>query len=539
MVTNHDVVVIGGGHNALIVAAYLGKAGLDVCLVEKQDKVGGSIVTRELTLPGFKHDFGSIYHETLRGNPLMENDELGLISKYGLKYLSSAGPVVGVIYPDDRALFIYADIDKTCESIAQFSKRDAEVFPKFCEASARLMTAARIATFSPPPPFGTFVSFLEASEEGREYLRVMLSSPMDVAEEWFESEEVKVLIYQLAHPSGLSPNANGTGLYGLTIALIQSAERPLRSEEKGVGLYGSIPQGGSGVLAEVLEACIKDHGGTVITSRGVKTIKAEAGDAKGVVLDDGEEINAKKAVVSGINVKQLFLDMLKPDELPPNFQDRVRRIKHMLFAPMDVHLALENAPKYKAGGDANEACYMFRCPFMKEYLQVEEGYSRGIPSTKLLNIACFTHADPSRAPAGKHTLRICQNQPYSLEDGGPAKWDEIKEEIADGIIETLRWHTTNMGDENILGRNVVSPLDFERANPAMMHGDVNHIHQGLSQFYSNRPLSGWSHYRTPVKKLYMCGASVHPGGGVNGSGRITAQVIMEDLGINFKKVVSK
>ncbi|MFC1905328.1 phytoene desaturase family protein [Chloroflexota bacterium] len=540
MSKQHDVVVIGGGHNALTLAGYLGKAGLDVCVVEFSDKVGGSTITRELVSPGFKHDWASHFHESIRGNPVIENDELGLQSKYGLKYLAPTGPIVTLVFPDNKALSIYSDMGKTCESIAQFSRRDAEAFPKYCEAGARLLRAAKIAIFSPPPSFGTFLSFLDSSDEGRDYLRVMLASPMDIAEEWFESEEIRLLLCLLAHPSDQSPLMKCGGLFGYAMSRLHSVGHALREEDKAIGSFGAIAEGGSGALADALAACIKDYGGTIITSAEVKSIKVENGEAKGVILANGEVIEAKKAVVSGVNVKQLFLDMLKSDELPAGFQDKVRRLTHAFFGSMKLLLALNESPKYKAGGDADNSYYLYIAPYMEEYLEIYENFRRGIPCTKMLHVSCFTLVDPTRAPDDKHSLQAFQFQPYNLPNGGAARWDEIKEEVGKGLLETIRSRTTNMQDENIIGTRVVSPADFVRANPAMINCDVNHIHMSLSQLYGNRPLPGWSHYKTPLKKLYMTAASTHPGGGVSGaSGRIAAQVVMEDLGINFKKVAAK
>jgi len=147
--------------------------------------------------------------------------------------------------------------------------------------------------------------------------------------------------------------------------------------------------------------------------------------------------------------------------------------------------------------------------------------------------------DPSRAPEGKHTLGIAELEPYDLKDGGAARWDEVKEEIADLVLETVRQHTTNMSPDNILARWISSPLDFYRYNPAYIKGDYNHFPLSVTQSYGNRPLPGWGQFRTPVKKLYICGPSAHPGGGVWGGGRATVQVIMEDLNIDFRKVIPK
>ncbi|MBI4286631.1 MAG: NAD(P)/FAD-dependent oxidoreductase [Chloroflexi bacterium] len=520
----HDVVVVGGGHNGLTVAAYLAKAGVDVCVLERQDKVGGAAVTRELTVPGFKHDLGSVQHLLVLANPITYRDELGLLSKYGLKYIP-IDPLVSVLFPDDRALTIYRDAAKTRASIAQFSERDADAYAKFVDYLGKISQVAAIATFSPPIPFGRMVSVLDQSEGGQEYLRVIHSSAIDILEEWFESDYVKAALARIICEQLIAPSEKGTGI--------------------GIFAYGlyhrgwSVPQGGSGALSEALAACIKDKGGTVKVSSPVKTIKVENGEAKAVVLENGEEIAATKAIISNLNVKQLLLQMVAAEALPPGFTDKVKRIKQSSFAPLHQALALNEAPKFKGGGDLDKTVMILFSDVMDKYLRVHEDLLHGIPRTDLPTIAVATLVDPTRAPAGKHTLYLYFYEPYNLKDGGPQGWDKIKQQVADGILETLRAHTTNMGPENILGRWAFSPLDFERYNPAFISGDFLHIGMFVTQMFGNRPIPGWAQYRTPVKRLYMCGASTHPGGGVSCGGRAAVQVIMEDLGIDFRKVVAK
>lgn len=522
----HDVVVIGGGHNGLIVAAYFAKAGLDVCVVERSDIVGGSAASRELTLPGFVHDPGATVHMTMQANPLIHRDELGLRSKYGLKYLVP-DTQLAIVFPDDRALIFYRDLDKTCESIAQFSQRDAEMYPKFVKGAGELLKAGGVATFSPAAPFGRLMSVMDASDEGREYLRVLLSSTTDLSKEWFESEQMRIALNRWASEVMFAPQEIGTGYYMFGLPHFHS--------------WGiAWPEGGSGRLPEALAACIRDNGGTIRVSSPVKAVKVEGGEAKAVVLEDGEEIVAKKAIVSNVNVKQLFLQMLKPEELPPSFQDKVRRIRHSPFSALNQSCAFKEAPKYKAGGDVDHAAMVELTPgTMDEFLALFDQYRYGIPNIKIPLMIVATHIDPTRAPEGYHTGYLYHYEPYNLKPGGAARWDEIKQEIADGILEVVRERTTNMGPENILGRHIMSPLDLERYNPAMIEGDIMQIGVYLSQFLTNRPLPGWGQYRTPLKKLYMCGASTHPGGGVSGGGRAVTQVMMEDLGIDFKKVIGR
>jgi phytoene dehydrogenase-like protein len=522
----YDVIVVGAGHNGLIVAAYLARAGQSVCVLEASDIVGGAAASRQLTLPGFIHDPGATVHMTMQANPMIHRDELGLRSKYGLKYIAP-DPQLAIVFPDDSALVFYRDLDKTCESIAQFSRKDADMYRKFVGGAGQLLKAGGVATFSPAAPFGRLISLMDQSDMGREYLRVILSSTTDLAKEWFESEQMRIALNRWASEVMFSPQELGTGYYMFGLPHFHA--------------WGiAWPEGGSGALTEKLAACIRDSGGTIRVSTPVKAVRVSGGEVKGVVTESGEEIAAKKAVVSNVNVKQLFLDFMKATDLPEGFQDKVRRIRHSPFSAINQSIALKEAPRYKAGGDVDRAVMVeLTPPNMDDFLRLFDQYKYGIPNTAMPLLIVATHCDPSRAPAGRHTLYLYHYEPYNLKPGGASRWDSIKNEIADGILETVRQRTTNMGADNILGRHVMSPLDLERYNPAMIEGDVMHIGVYLSQFLTNRPLPGWGQYRTPVKKLYMCGASTHPGGGVSGGGRAVAQVIMEDMDIDFKKVVGK
>ena len=518
----YDVVIVGGGHNGLTVAGYLSKAGANVCVLELKEYVGGAVITKELTVPGFKVDPFSTAHIFLQANPLIMNDELELQSKYGLKYIF-ADPMMAVIFQDDSSMIFHRDVDKTCESIEKISSRDAKAYREFYDLAVPCLDMLLMGMFSPPAPFGDMISMLEKNEEGRNLLLTLLKSAMDILDEWFESESVKLGISKFASEAMVAPREGGSGLY--VLALVALAHR-----------FGvAFPEGGSGKLSESLERCIKDMGGTIKTSSPVKSIKIEKGEAKGVILESGEEIIATKAVVSTVNVKQLFSQMVGEKDLPSNFLTKVERLKPSSFTAINQQFAINEAPKYKAKEDGIEQTFFMEIvPSMDNYLKEFDEFLYGIPGTKSPLIICSTILDPSRAPEGKHTLYLYHFEPYHIK-GDAEKWDQIKEEVADGVLQTLRDHTTNMGDDNILGRYIVTPLDLERYNPSWIEGDFGHIGSFLFQSLSNRPIIGWSNYKTPIEKLYMAGPSTHPGLGVIAGGRAAVQVVMDDLGLDFKQ----
>jgi len=519
----HDVVVVGGGHNGLVAAAYLAKAGLDVLVVERQAKCGGGVVTEELTLPGFWHDAFSSDHALIQANPLISQDELGLKSKYGLNFLTHS-PGTAFVFPDERALILHDEIEKTCESISQFSRRDAEAYPKFIQSCREMESILALYMFSPPPSFGSMISFLESSERGREYLRLILSSALEVAEDWFESEEVRAALVRSVSEVLIPPQQQGTGNFVFKFA-------------PAVGGV-VITEGGSGALTNALTRYLDDSGASILTSSPVEAIKVESGEARGVVLRTGEEILAKRAIVSSLNARQLFLELLPRSAVPSSFLGSLARVRPSVFVTMKQDIALSEAPRFKAGGDVDQALFVRVTLPLEEMLRMYDDFRHGIPQTKDLGIGTPTLADPSRAPEGKHVLFIWQHEPYSVK-GGATRWDELKTEIADGALKTLQEHTQNLGPETILGRFVRTPLDLERYNPTWAGGDGNHFGVSLSQLFSNRPLPGWGQYRTPIKRLFLAGASTHPGPGVSGGGRAAALRVMEDLGINVRKALER
>ena len=346
MSETYDVVVAGAGHNGLIVAAYLAKAGVKVCIVEKQEYVGGGVVTRELTnVPGFKHDYCSTWHGFIQPNPLILNDELKLLSDFGLEYIVP-DTQTAVLFPDDSYIMIYKDVDKTCESIAQFSTKDAEAYRKFHKWAATTLDMVTQGMYNPPASFGTTAALLDQSEEGRDLLRSMMVSAVDICNEWFEDDRVKIALTRFASEGMIAPQTKGTGLVLFIFVPLQHK------------YGGAIPVGGSGMLSEALAKCIEHHGGVVKTGCAIKEFKVVDGEAKGVILESGEEILSNKALVTNFNIKQVFPGMVGEGAVDKKFLRKVKNIAHSDFVAHHQEFALNEAPKWNAGGEIDRSIWV-------------------------------------------------------------------------------------------------------------------------------------------------------------------------------------
>lgn len=525
MARSHEVVVIGGGHNGLTVASYLAKGGVDVCVVEALPYTGGGVVSPQNVAPGFKTDICSIWHGLIQANALLLDDELGLLSRFGLRYVTSENQF-SVLFPDDSYLNVYRDVDRTCQSIAKFSERDAEAYRRFCGLSANTLDMLTTGMFNPAPSFDAFAAMLNQSPEGHVLLRSLMVSAADICHEWFESDPVKVALTKFCAEASVSPKTKGTGLMMfLFIPLIHK-------------YGGAIPEGGSGALSQAMERCIRHYGGTILTGTPVQQVVVSNGRATGVLVEGGAEIVATKAVISNLHAKQI-VSLVGAERLPPDFSDELAQLKRSAYGAISQAYALRQPPQYRAGAEVSDAMFVeFATLSLEELLRSFDDYEHGYVHTDMPAAACQTQLDPSRAPHGQHTLHLFHYAPFEPAQGGAARWDELRSDVADRVLATLRRRTTNMGDENIVGRFVETPLDLARRNPAMIDGDYNHLGMFLNQQLSNRYLPGWG-YRTPIERLWMCGPSCHPGGGVTGGGRAAVQPVMEALSIDFHKVIGR
>lgn len=505
--------VIGGGHNGLVAANYLAKAGLRVVVVERSDRVGGACVTDEIA-PGFKVS-AAAYVSGLFRPQIIEELEL---AKYGLRQIAF-DPQQFCPFPDGRALLLWSDVERTCKEVARFSKKDAEAYRRYTAFWDSFYELMEPMMLSPPVPVADLADLMRGAEAEELLRRLLFYSAEELLDEYFESPEVKAaladqsIIGHFAGPSSpctaftlshnLLGNINGvTGAWGYTI-------------------------GGMGGIPDALAKAARAHGVEILLQAPVERIVTRDGRAVGVRLAGGRTLGAR-VVVSSADPKATFFSMMEPDGMPPEFLHAVRNIK-IHGAAMKVNCALAELPNWKAlpgsaGPQHRGSAYV--CPSIAYAEEAFADAKRGLPSRNpFLEVVTQSVMDPSVAPPGKHTLSIyVQYTPYRLASGS---WDEIGESYADRVVEALAEYAPNVPGA-ILARQVLTPLDLERRF-GLTEAHQSHGEMGPDQSFSFRPVPGWANYRMPVKGLYLCGAGTHPGGGVIGApGYNGAQAVLAD-----------
>jgi phytoene dehydrogenase-like protein len=525
MTNTYDVVAMGAGHNGLVAAAYLAKAGKKVLVLERKPWPGGGVVTREINTPGYWHDEHSSVHIMIQGNPLIRQDELGLQSRFGLKY--QYGIPYAMIFPDQSTLIAYKDLDKTCEGIAKISQKDAETYRRFAKRAMAMLPAFGAGMYAPPTPMGAFVAMMDGSEEGREVLEAMQRSSLEIANQSFESEKVRIWLLRLVSENLQLPDELGTG-FGLYL---------MPGLMHGYGV--SQPAGGSGKLSESLVRCIEHYGGEVRCNSEVTKILTSGGRATGVRLTSGEEFTAKDGVIGAIHPHRLRAFV---DGVPERVLDRAERTTLAAFSIMVSHYDLKQKAQFYAGEEVGHAIMLefMSSNTLSEMLDDFDSLKRGRISERVL-IAGGDESinDPSRVPPGRGMFHGITFAPYNLEDGGSSRWDEIAEQMGDRSLAAYRKFIKNLTSDNIIKRTIATPLDHARNSPnSMVGGDVHGIAPYFYQTGGHRPTPDLAQYTVPgVERFYLVGPFQHPGGGVYGAGRATAMRMFEHFGMDFDKMV--
>lgn len=521
--STYDIVVMGAGHNGLTAAAYMAKAGKKVLVLERKPHFGGGVSTRELIQPGFWHDEHSNVHIMIQGNPMLRQDELGLLGRFGLEYIYPDLPHASV-WEDGTVVRSWKDLDRTCEEIAGFSPRDAEAYRKFAKASMAAIPMFMSGLYSPPFPMGAFVAMMDQSDEGRFLLDVMSRSALDVVNQYFESDLLRLHILRMVTENLQMPDELGTGMGAFLMPGI-------------IHTYGcSMPKGGSGELSKALVRAIEHWGGEVRCNAEVRRVLVSGGKAVGLELLDGETFMARDGVIGAIHPHVLRKFVA---ETPEPVLERAERVTPSTFSINLMHLTLKERLTLKVGNDTNAMMTELMDFYtMRDMLLEYDKLRRGLTVPRLIAGGDNTIFDPSRAPAGAGVFYGVNFAPYDLFDGGPAAWDDRKEEVADAALAQYRKFYSNLTDDNITGRLIRSPIDHERDSPAsFIKGDIHGCAPFMYQTVGHRPTPDLGSFRVPqIEGLYLVGPFMHPGGGVFGAGRATAIQMMDDMGIDFDKV---
>lgn len=518
MTSPYDVVVVGAGHNGLTAAGYLAKAGLTVLVLERSDHAGGGVHSAELAEPGFVSERHATLHAMILANPLIADDELGLLSEYGLDYIQLDKPYVGV-FDDGTSVPIFRDVQRTAEAIARISERDAEAYPRFAAVAEQIVDVVVPGFFVPPVDPATLGPMLAQLPVGPQLAASMSSSVLEVLQEWFTDDRVIITLARWASEIITShPGRPETGLFAYAAAGL-------------VSRYGmALPRGGGSTLVDALLRMIEAHGGEVRLGTTVDSIVVEDGRAVGVRLAGGDEVRANRAVVASIHPH--LLAAMVPGVPAPVAQAAADTVLSR-YTGLVVHASLNEPLRYRAGREldgfpANTLSPRGIDRMIETFDVVERG---AIPDVPLVGAGCTSVPDPSRAPEGMAVLHLFCMTCYDLADGGAQRWESFAEEYGRAVLAQAGEFFENLDDANIRTLEVVSPLDHEKDSPSFQHGDIGGIGMFTSQLVAARPTSALSDYTVPgVESLYLIGPFQHPGAGVVGGGRPVAIKLLGDLG---------
>ncbi len=526
-----DVIIVGGGHNGLVTAFYLAKAGFKPLVLERSAQTGGAAITEEFH-PGFRcstlaHAAGPLLPEVVRDMQL---------ERHGLKLIT---PDVGVtaLHPDGRALVLYNDIKRAAEEIGKFSAKDAVKYPEFQESLRKIGgVIGRALKLTPPnidDPSRTDLWAMLTTGRAlrklgkRDMYRVLRWGPMAVADlvaEYFETELLRATIAA----RGIFGTAMGPWSAGSSLVLLIRAAGD--SHPAGAASFAA---GGMGAVTQAMSAAAKEAGAEIRTGAEVKEVRVKDGAATSVVLTDGEEILAK-AVISNADPRRTLLKLVDPTHLTPDFVMKLQNVR-MAGTVAKVNLALSSLPKFTALANASVNAKTDNALRGRIHIGPEVDYlERAFDESKYgsfsphpyLEVAIPSLTDSSLAPAGKHVMSIyVQYAPFKLTSGD---WNSRRAALGETVIAKLSEYAPNIRDLVEAGQ-IITPKDLEETY-GLTGGHIFHGELALDQFFTMRPLLDWAQYRTPIKNLYLCGSGTHPGAGLTGgSGANAAREILKEL----------
>lgn len=511
--SDYDAIIVGGGHNGLICAAYLAKAGYSVCVLERQAIAGGAVVTREI-IPGYKFDLGGSIVSLLNLTPIVEELELG---RYGYQPIF-LDPIFFSPYPDGSHLMVWRDVDQTCQSIAAISPADAEAYRRFVRDWQPFLEIIIEAMHEVPSPLnlvGTFGGgLMKQLKRSGKALSHLPRSMAELLQHYFVSPKLQALMAWMGVQSGATLDEPFGAMMGGWFATYH--------------LSGAAhPRGGVGELTQSLVRLIRAQGGEVLTNAEVSEILTNGKQVYGVRLRGGEIISASK-VVSAVHI-QTTLRLLTPSI--SSLRKKIERLNLGNGMGMALRLAVSELPRYdsySATDGIQHTALQLLAPDMHYLRHAHQDYVAGHFSRHPALVAMtFSAIDPTLAPQNKHTLYLWgQYFPYQL--AGGVDWDDVRAAAADVMLNKLFEYAPNMRSA-IIDQYIETPLDIERLFE-MPKANITHLPVTPTHMFFMRPTPGLSQYRGPYQGLYLSGASTHPGGGILGlPGRLAAHAVLHDL----------
>jgi phytoene dehydrogenase-like protein len=502
-----DVVVVGAGHNSLVAAAYLAAAGLEVLVLEAADTVGGNTRTEELTLPGYAHDSCSSAHVLVQGNPLIRDDELGLLADHGLRYLAT-NPAVVMPQADGDVLVMRPDLTATAAELARWSAADARAFEEMVATWRGGLAAAhgRWSSAVPQPDDDTT----------RAYLTLRRRSAWEVVNETFAHPVVRSFVLWLAMATIQDPRRPGTGFLPSSLAVGR------------LDFGWTTPVGGSQALPDALVASIRANGGRVVCSAAATRIETDGERVTGVVVGDGTRVGVGRALVAGGHLARVA------DQVAGRQPTADLRAAQEAWRPglsvLAVHAALRGDLAFGADGIASAAAGLGSAAGVGRHLDRCAAGEVDVEDPWLL-VVNQTVVDPGRAPAGG-TFKILTMAPWARSDG--RAWADAKDEVGAALVDLVRRRCTGLAEDDVLAMRTESPVDVAAHNPQNLGGSCH----GGEFVLDGTVTAGWPRYDSDLPGLFLTGSTTHPGGSVSGRpGRNAARVVLTALGLDPLRVM--
>jgi phytoene dehydrogenase-like protein len=527
MPVSYDLIVIGGGHNGLVTAAYVARKGLKVLVLERREVLGGACTTEEVW-PGYKVSTAAYVNSLLRPEIIRDLE----LKRHGFEMLPR-NPSSFTPFPDGRSLLLGPDKALTHREVTKFSAKDADALPRYEAMLERVADFLEpTLTMTPPNPWSfkpanlvqlarLGIGFLKLGHDGQKAVEILAGAATPILDRWFESEQLKVTLATDAIIGAMaSPSMPGTAyvLFHHVMGECDGAR----------GVWGYV-RGGMGGISNAIASAAREAGAEIRTNAEVAKILSDSGTVRGVVLRDGTELRATR-VASGVDANVTFLKLMSNGDLPSEFVDAVRHIDYS-SASCKINIALSELPDFKAmpgtavGPQHRGTIHI--SPTMEYIERAYDDAKYGKPSQAPIIEATIPSAlDETLAPPGKYVMSMfTQYFPYRLAPG--LSLAEEREKYADRCFDLMNEFAPNFR-RSVIARQVLTPVDLEERF-GLTGGNIMQGVMSLSSLSFMRPVPGYADYRTPVRNLYMCGAATHPGGGVMGAcGFNAAREIIRD-----------